>query len=71
VKEGVISRVGWRHTPGALEAGPVCYGGAEEGTASKAWVYSKHVKGWVMSKVGLEGKGAAKDTFANCKGNIV
>jgi hypothetical protein len=29
--------------PGALETGPVCYGGAEEGAASTAWVYSKHV----------------------------
>jgi hypothetical protein len=31
------------HGPRALEIGPVCYGGAEEGTASKAWMYSKHV----------------------------
>ena len=29
------------HGPVALETGPVCYGGAEEGTASKAWVYSE------------------------------
>jgi hypothetical protein len=66
VKEGVISRVGWRHTPGALEAGPVCYGGAEEGTASKTCMYSKQVKEGVMSRVGLEGRGAAEDSFANC-----
>ena len=31
------------HGPVALETGPVCYGGAEEGTASKAWVYSEQV----------------------------
>ena len=30
------------HGPVALETGPVCYGGAEEGTASKAWMYSEH-----------------------------
>jgi hypothetical protein len=30
------------HGPGAPETGPVCYGGAEEGTASKACVHSKH-----------------------------
>ena len=31
------------HGPVALETGPVCYGGAEEGTASKAWMYSEQV----------------------------
>ncbi len=30
------------HGPGALETGPVCCDGAEEGTASKACMYSKH-----------------------------
>jgi hypothetical protein len=29
------------HGPGALETGLVCYGGGQEGTASKAWMYSK------------------------------
>jgi hypothetical protein len=29
------------HGPGALETGPVCHGGAEEGTASRACMHSK------------------------------
>jgi hypothetical protein len=30
------------HGPGALETGPVCYNGAEEDTASKAYTHSEH-----------------------------
>jgi hypothetical protein len=39
---GMITSIA-SHGQGVLETGPVsrCYGGAEEDTASKAWVYSK------------------------------
>ncbi len=43
------------HGQGALETGPVCYGGAEDGTASKAWVYSKHRGRQVASDPGTPG----------------
>ena len=40
------------HGPVALETGPVCYGGAEEDTASKAWMYSKQVYDLASGEIG-------------------